>query len=279
MMHKLPIHLPLLLFLYSNIGSASQQLPEGDIQRTPLSEDAIKRCGLSILVPTYVFGTPKSGCTSRNGKRPQESVAGCKGIYIDAGCSGSIENAGSAVLSLVYYVSNDESNERRQIDIDVKKQPFQEFVKQGANGLFKIAEEYKGLVVKPEGVYLIDRLPNGEPELQYVLGLGGRQSPKITYTAISGNNWGGWEIEQTFYVTPKTKKERRIYTPYTNEYRCIALLIGNDSISLSMQPYCFLRRKTQNLDVELSHDNFREIVKSLKFSVGNPVRELHLFQK
>lgn len=73
--------------------------------------------------------------------------------------------------------------------------------------------------------------------------------------------------EQSF-AEPKKKLGSQYCQKFTPRYRCIALVIGNDTVSAALGSYCFLSKKLDNLDDELSYDVFMDMVKTLRFKEG-----------
>jgi len=96
---------------------------------------------------------------------------------------------------------------------------------------------------------------------------GQEQTRKIEITPIAGPNWTGWMWEQSF-AAPK-KKLKASCQKFTRDFRCVALVFGNDKMSAAFPTYCFLRKKVNNLDTELSFDVFMDMIKTIRFNEGS----------
>lgn len=212
-----------------------------------------KVCPVSILVPSSL----KKPC----GGTPEfPELRGCKGVWIGSNCSEWSKYA-HATLELAYYQLNLEHNDfARTVRFDLFHEPFDQFVHRGGGGDFLRSSD--------EGTAVPDS--RGIPQLSssnLVGACGQEKGRKIEVAPISGQNWSGWIWEQSFDL-PKKKLTDSHCQKFTPDYRCVTFAFGNDKMSAIFPTYCFLRKKVDNLDVELSFDVFMDMVKTIRFNEG-----------
>jgi len=190
----------------------------------------------------------------------------CDGIKVEAGCGGwhrlpgfSIDTSG---LSFLYYIDNLERNEtRRYREGSLYREPFSTYLSRGAGSQLMFNAD-NTLSLSPDGIpQLSNDVLDGD--------CGQEKTRRVEVTPIQGANWSGWMYEQVF-AAPKKKLPSRCQK-FTPQYRCVTLLFGNNKVSASMPNYCFLRKKVNNLRVELSFDVFMDMIKTIKFEEGEVV--------
>lgn len=218
--------------------------------RIPLHPNATEVCPVSILTPFSL----KKGCA---GTPEMPELKGCKGVWLGVGCDKWVD--GASYLFFRYFQYNIEHNEfYRHVDVDLYRKPLDKFVLSGAAGNLAGADQNGNVILDSAGF----------PVLVDLIGdCGQEKTRKIEVTTILGGNWKGWMWEQSF-AEPKNKLRSPYCRKFTPKYRCISLVIGNDTVSAAFSSYCFLRKKVDNLDDELSYDVFMGIVNTIRFKEG-----------
>jgi len=226
--------------------------------RIPLYPEVAKVCPVSMLTPFSL----KKRCS---GTPYAPELTGCQGVWIGVGCRDWNVDAFTSI-DLNYFRFNIEHNEfSRMESFGLYHEPFDQFVRRGGGGDFLRSSDDDTVVLDSNGV----------PQLSssnLVGACGQEKSRKIEVAPISGENWSGWMWEQSFDV-PKKKLTDPYCQKFTPDYKCVTLTFGNDKISAIFPTYCFLRKKVDNLDVELSFDVFTDMVKTIRFNEGEIIRQ------
>lgn len=241
----------LILLLFGGLTHGACAKEDPLRPRIPLHPKVAKLCPVSILT-TFSL---KKGCT---GTEQEPVLSGCKGIYTGFSCGEWID--GFAPLSLEYFQHNLEHNDfLRHADFGLYRKSLDKFVRGGAAGNLAGSDQNGNIILDSAGFpVLIDLIGD----------CGQEKTRKIETTPISGENWKGWMWEQSF-AEPKKKLSSPYCRKFTPKYRCISLVIGNDKVSAAFSAYCFLRKKVDNLDDELSYDVFMDMIKTLRFKEGS----------
>lgn len=285
----------------------------------PFSEDNSLRCNLTMLTPgTLGQGVRPSSCKILTDGMPR--LEGCEGVWVFAGCSGSLVDSSQARLWFSYYRYNEEHKDNgKSFSGNIYRKNLQSFINSGAGDTLQ-RTDHKPLRL-PDGTVLqrppptdisdtdiLERSPDGVPRLALPLADCGQVSIRTDVTPISGPNWDGWMWEQIFpKPKPRTKitkaqhaecqrlLDQKMFATldelklcgryemsnqrcmqYTPEYRCVALVFGNDKMSASIGPQCFLRKRVNNLNKELSFDFFMDMIKTIRFNEGDPIANLKI---
>ena len=180
----------------------------------------------------------------------------------DLACNGSVNTEnGASIMSVIYFRHGIENKEfYRHFDGIVRRSSLTSFVKSNPDNFFLQSEVDDHLILASDGL----------PQLSSwnIEGDCGQENVRtISVTPITGPNWMGWMWEQSF-AAPK-KKLKESCQKFTPAYRCVALVFGNDKMSASFPTYCFLRKKVNDIDTELSFDVFMDMIKTIRFNEGS----------
>ncbi|MBC8726651.1 hypothetical protein F6X37_35720 [Paraburkholderia sp. 31.1] len=224
-------HIILFGLLLSSLAcaqSASDAVHIHGVGNNPTRQKVVEQCGMSLDTPDL--------------KSVSDQVIGF-------GCTGSYKNGEKAVM-----------------DMDFQYDP--NFNPRGGDNVSFVVEEV-GIDKKiSDAKDSIFRLPPGEGHPILALGVAYKESDcgdpviKTTISPIEGGNWHGWIAEETF------AKAHGRCTPskeYTERYRCIHMMIGNEKITAQLNGVCLLRKRQYSLENGLSYDLFMNMIKTLRF--------------
>jgi len=242
------------VLVLSSLGVSVAAWGSEDSLRPTVPLTTSKKCPATILVPFSL----KKPC---GGTHDSPDLRGCKGVWIEPNCAewATYENREYATLDLTYFQYNLEHNEfLKHIQFDLHHESLDQFVRRGAGRELVVSAEDEQVVLDANGV----------PQLASPIGACGQEKKrKVDVKPISGENWKGWAWEQSF-----SAPEKKLTDPYckkfTPNYRCVTLIFGNDKVSALFPAYCFLRKKVDHLDDELSFDVFMDMVKTIRFKEG-----------
>lgn len=191
--------------------------------------DVERQCGVSMRVPDLRY------------------------VYdqpIGFGCTGSYKDEGRAILDMdIQYDPNQNSGGAR-ITFVVERVGIDEKIKSGGDSVFSVDNKY------------------GTPTLRSAAAYGGSNCGPATgvqVTPINGINWHGWIAEEKF---EKTKKGCHPEKEFTNKYRCVHVMVGNDVMTAQLTGVCLLRSREFSLENGFSYDIFIDMIKSMRFIEG-----------
>jgi len=209
--------------------SASDAVHIYSIGGNPTDSNVIERCGMSFVTP--------------NLKNVSDQTIGF-------GCTGSYKNGGQAVMDMDFqYDPNFDPRGGDNVNFVVEGVGIDKKISSGRDSIFKLTPGRKDPILASEATYKESNC--GAPVVKTVI------SP------IQGNNWHGWIAEESF------GKGRGRCVPdkeYTNRYRCIHVMVGNDKMSAQLAGVCLLRNLEYSLENGFSYDLFLKMMKSLRFS-------------
>jgi hypothetical protein len=83
-------------------------------------------------------------------------------------------------------------------------------------------------------------------------------------TPASGFNWHGWLVTSTF-SQPRSEHVVAGCPHYTQNYRCVSMVFGNEKNSAVLHSRCFLRKHDNTLHIDLSFEMFMAMMKTWQF--------------
>jgi hypothetical protein len=208
--------------------SASDAAHITSIGGNPTDLRVIERCGMSFTTPDLKTISDKN---------------------IGFGCTGSYKNGGKAVMDMDFqYDPNFDPRGGDNISFVVEEVGIGEKISSGKDSIFQLAPGKNYPILDPGVMYKESNC--GAPVVKTVI------------FPIEGENWHGWIAEEYF------GKARGGCVPekeYTNLYRCIHVMVGNEKMSAQLAGVCLLRRREYSLENGFSYDLFVNMMKSLRF--------------
>lgn len=195
-----------------------------------------------------------------------KAIYECDGIKVEIGCNMWRRSEGYSYdysgTTFHYFIENLERYETyRHFDLEMYRKSFNSYLQEGADSDF-VRDENDTLIMSKDGQpQLSERALRGD--------CGQEKNRQVIVKPIEGANWAGWMYEQKF-TSPK-KKLLPHCQKYTPQYKCVTLLFGNNKVTAYSPNYCFLRKKVNNLRVELSFDVFMDMIKTIRFNEGEVV--------
>jgi hypothetical protein len=208
--------------------SASDAVHISSIKGNPTDPKVIERCGMSFVTP--------------NLKTVSDQAIGF-------GCTGSFKDGEQAVMDMDFqYDPNFDPSGGDNISFVVEGVGVDSKISSGKGSVFQLISGRRDPILSPLATYKESNC--GAPIVKTVV------SP------IAGENWHGWVAEETFGKgRPKCVPEKE----FTDRYRCVHVMIGNDRMSAQLIGVCLLRKKEYSLENGFSYDLFFNMMKSLRF--------------
>ncbi len=169
---------------------------------------------------------------------------------IGFGCTGSYKNGEKAVMDMDFqYDPNFNPRGGDNISFIVEQVSVDKKISDGRGSIFQISLDGDHLNLSPEVAYKESNC--GNPVI------------KTTISPIRRGNWHGWIAEESF-----SKASGRCVPAkeYTDRYRCIHVMVGNDKMSAQLNGVCLLRKREYSLENGFSYDLFFNMMKTLRFS-------------
>lgn len=221
----------LLLSVLANARPASDVAQPHGIGSNPTSPEVVRQCGVSLDTP--------------NLKSVSDQTIGF-------GCTGSYKNGGKAVMDMDFqYDPNFEPRGGDNISFVVEGVGIDKRLSSSDDSVFKLSQGAGHPVLAQRSAY--KESDCGDPVVATIV------SP------IQGENWHGWIAEETF---AKAHGQCKPTKEYTESYRCIHVLVGNEKMSAQLDGVCLLRKREYSLENGFSYDLFLNMMKTLRFQ-GN----------
>ncbi|WP_322072168.1 hypothetical protein [Paraburkholderia bannensis] len=221
----------LFFSVVANARSASIVVQPHSIGSNPARPEVVRQCGVSLDTP--------------NLKSVSDQVIGF-------GCIGSYKNGGKAVMDMDFQYDQ---------NFDPRGGDNISFVVEGVSIDKRLSNSGESILKFNQG----DGQPVLVPRFAYKESDCGAPVVKTIVSPIHGENWHGWIAEETF---AKAHGQCKPAKEYTESYRCIHVLVGNEKMSAQLDGVCLLRKLEYSLKNGFSYDLFINMMKTLRFQ-GN----------